>query len=511
MTADRAAETPQQEQERREKDRARHAGARAAETPQQTRSRSELQRTRQAAVRTAQWTFLEGEAFRYDPTKVYDSHPQLCIGRMIKHCLHCNALKWPGEAPGMCCSNGKVKLPALKTPPEPLESLTSGRLAESKHFLENIRRYNSCFQMTSFGVSKEVIQPGYMPTFKVQGQVYHRVGSLLASSDEEPKFLQIYFMGDERKQAERRYNTNPGTRRSIIIKLQEMLHQHNSYVRLFKTAIERMPTDEHKVVIRADKTPAGEHARRFNESLVDEVAVVMVGSEFSTRDIVLEKKNSQLKTVCETNRAYDALQYPLIFWEGEDGYHFTNKQVDPTTGETMLHKKVSAMAFYAYRIMVRNAEVNHILRCRQLFHQFIVDMYAKIEAERLLFVRTHQQELRVDDYIHLKDAIANDGKADNIGQLVILPSTFTGSPRHMHEYTQDAMTYVRNYGRPDLFLTFTCNPKWEEIKRELMDDQTHSDRHDVLARVFKQKLTVLMNIITKNTCVWSTQMLDVFN
>ena len=108
-----------------------------------------------------------------------------------------------------------------------------------------------------------------------------------------------------------------------------------------------------------------------------------------------------------------------------------------------------------------NETVNHILRCRQFFHQFVVDMYAKIESERLWFIRLNQKKLRVDEYIHLRDAMANDGNADNVGQLTILPSTFTGSPRHMHEYTQDAMTYVRNYGRADLFVTFTCNPKWQ--------------------------------------------------
>jgi Helitron helicase-like domain at N-terminus len=68
----------------------------------------------------------------------------------------------------------------------------------------------------------------------------------------------------------------------------------------------------------------------------------------------------------------------------------------------------------------------------------------------------------------------------------------------MHEYTQDAMTYVRNYGRLDLFVTFTCNPKWEEIEQELLDGQAPSDRHDLLARVFRQKLIKLINIVTKS-------------
>ena len=61
-------------------------------------------------------------------------------------------------------------------------------------------------------------------------------------------------------------------------------------------------------------------------------------------------------------------------------------------------------------------------------HQDIV-MYAKNESERLLYVRTNQKKLRVDDYIHLRDAIANDGNTNNVGQLMILLSTVTGSPR----------------------------------------------------------------------------------
>ncbi|KIH57822.1 hypothetical protein ANCDUO_11985, partial [Ancylostoma duodenale] len=52
-------------------------------------------------------------------------------------------------------------------------------------------------------------------------------------------------------------------------------------------------------------------------------------------------------------------------------------------------------------------------------------MYAKIESERLLYIRLNQRKLRVDDYIHLRDAIANDGNSTDVGRLVILPATFT--------------------------------------------------------------------------------------
>ena len=418
---------------------------------------------------------------------------------MNKVCSYCDALKWPEEAKGMCCSGGKVRLPALRSPPEPLESLMSGTTPTSKHFLDYMRRYNSCFQMTSFGTTKEVSETGFMPTFKIQGQVYHRMGSLLPPSNEEHKFLQIYFMGDEGQEAKQRCDNIHGTRQDIVLDLQRMLHQHNSYARDFKSLLHRMPFDEGTVVILPDKKPANEHERRFNAPELQEVAIVIAGNAFGTRDIILETRDKNLKTIKDTHRSYDALQYPLIFWEGEDGYHFPIPLIDPATKKPVDNeKKVSAMDFYAYRMMVRTGTANHILRCRQLFHQFVVDMYAKIESERLSFLRHNQPKLRVGEYHDLRDAIANDGNANNLGQAIILPSTFTGSPRHMHEYTQDAMTYVRNYGRPDLFITFTCNPKWEEIQEELLTGQTHSDRHDLLARVFRQKLIKLMSIVTKS-------------
>jgi hypothetical protein len=56
----------------------------------------------------------------------------------------------------------------------------------------------------------------------------------------------------------------PGTRLDIVTQLQRFLHANKAYVPLFKTALERMPTDDYKVVVRADKIPTAEHRRRFN-------------------------------------------------------------------------------------------------------------------------------------------------------------------------------------------------------------------------------------------------------
>lgn len=76
------------------------------------------------------------------------------------------------------------------------------------------------------------------------------------------------------------------------------------------------------------------------------------------------------------------------------------------------------MDYYAHRIMIRKNEYNHILQCRTLFSQYIVDMYSKIESERLLFIRLNQKKLRVDNYIHLRDAIITDRNVDNTQQSI---------------------------------------------------------------------------------------------
>ncbi|KIH68604.1 hypothetical protein ANCDUO_01054 [Ancylostoma duodenale] len=122
-------------------------------------------------------------------------------------------------------------------------------------------------------------------------------------------------MGDEEQQVSQHCGNTDGARKNIVSNLQRTFHQHNKFVEVFKRALERMPTDEYRVVIRADRRPAGEHECRFNKPTVDEVPVIMVGDEFDRRDII-QKRNDSLQHISETHRSYS---YPIIFWKGEDG------------------------------------------------------------------------------------------------------------------------------------------------------------------------------------------------
>jgi hypothetical protein len=69
----------------------------------------------------------------------------------------------------------------------------------------------------------------------------------------------------------------------------------------------------------------------------------------------------------------------------------------------------------------------------------------------------------------------------------------------MYQNYQDSIAICRKFGCPDLFVTFTSNPAWTEILEALssIPGQQPSDRPDIVNRVFKMKLNMLMDDIKK--------------
>lgn len=100
--------------------------------------------------------------------------------------------------------------------------------------------------------------------FQIQGQIYHRIGSLLPFPDANHQFLQIHFLGNNENEVDARCSIFTSARRIIIRELQALFHEHNDLINTFRTALDQMPSDDHKIVIRADRRPIGEHERRFN-------------------------------------------------------------------------------------------------------------------------------------------------------------------------------------------------------------------------------------------------------
>ncbi|KAK9725260.1 hypothetical protein RND81_05G132400 [Saponaria officinalis] len=155
--------------------------------------------------------------------------------------------------------------------------------------------------------------------------------------------------------------------------------------------------------------------------------------------------------------------------------------------------------------------------------------------------RTAQQRIKEDENINLKirlignrenrDRTYSDPTASEIAALIVggvgetsvgrdnlkdygtseTTSHILGCLRYMQQNYQDAMAICRWFGNPHLFITFTANPKWPEIKYMLdhIEGQKAEDRPDIIARVFKMKLKQLMHCLTKEH-YFGTDVADVY-
>jgi hypothetical protein len=86
----------------------------------------------------------------------------------------------------------------------------------------------------------------------------------------------------------------------------------------------------------------------------------------------------------------------------------------------------------------------------------------------------------------------------NVGQPFILPSSHIGSPQSMFQFCQDSYAIAAAFGpKPDLFITATANPQWEDIQVALLPGQIGVIILILLHSVFHLKMEALLDEITK--------------
>ncbi|WVZ94734.1 hypothetical protein U9M48_040598, partial [Paspalum notatum var. saurae] len=182
------------------------------------------------------------------------------------------------------------------------------------------------------------------------------------------------------------------------------------------------------------------------------------------------------------------LQYPLLFPYGERGFQLgikyhgtnTNSNSDDQKRDTMtLHE------FLKYHMHYRPDQPNPLLCYGRLSKQAIVDARAMEDEDRLNYIVRNQPKLRAEYIQGVFDAVEKGiYEASQIGKKVI---------RYMIQNYHNGIAICCVYGPPDLFITFTCNPKWSEITIALSQGQQPNDRSDIIVRVFHMKLQQLLD------------------
>ena len=459
------------------------------------------------------------------------------IGRRTHVCPHCSAILYPGEKDWtmMCCREGKVCLPLWTlgeegSAPRRIHDAWMAQDTKGKTLRKYARPINNALALASQVVNiKTPPGGGYTPSVVIQGKLYHNMGPLRPDDGAQPIFAQVYVLDDEYTTSEidiRVMNCRvPGgatqaeraSIRELLEEVQGLLRQCNPYVQDFVSlaALPAAEVENKTFVLNALARPSAEHARRYNKPEgLKEVCVLIddAGGRATGRDMVVDiAQGGGVKRISDCHQCFDPLHYTTIFPTGEHGWDYTLK----LAGDSNLTPR----DFTAFHLHQRpsTAQRESLFYGSRLFQEYLCMSYAKVETQRLEYLRFHQKEIRADLYVNVVNhlgapaaaearrqervesgARAEPRDASQLGSPSILPASFPGSPRDMQRRYQDAMAIVRCYGKPDLFVTVTCNPLWPEIQEELLPGQKAEDRPDLTARVFKQVFDKIMHDITKN-------------
>ena len=342
--------------------------------------------------------------------------------------------------------------------------------------------------------------------FKIQGQIYYQINTALyPGENDSPSYDQLFII-DPQEATDIRIRNASQLHYQTLAMLDKIIRENN----IFAQSYEMMNQEIHnqQLLLNDGNTipelqllftlKSGTNRHRYNFQRANEVAAI-----FSTtadgeipESYVINKNTKSLQCVSTMDPNVEPWIYPLFYPYGNQGWHRNLQRISNNSND---NRRVTRLAYTKYQIAIRPDVFNPFLLGRRLFQQYIVDGYVKIEKDRITYLKDHQKEIKADTYQGLHDYLQNSANDINgqIGKTIILPSTFIGSPRYMQQCYQDAMAIINNKGKPDIFLTMTCNLKWKEIQENLLFNQQACDRPDIVARVFHLKKDHLLDMIVK--------------
>ena len=131
----------------------------------------------------------------------------------------------------------------------------------------------------------------------------------------------------------------------------------------------------------------------------------------------------------------------------------------------------------------------------RLCQEYYIDAWVCIEVNHLQWIWTNQVKLRVNYYNELQDTIETGVEEDayKLRLQIILSSSIPDISRYMKQLYQDAMIICRHYDRPDFFVIFTSNSKWDEIISNILADFIAVNHPEIVSQVFNLKLKILID------------------
>uniref|UniRef100_A0A183BTU6 ATP-dependent DNA helicase n=1 Tax=Globodera pallida TaxID=36090 RepID=A0A183BTU6_GLOPA len=348
----------------------------------------------------------------------------------------------------------------------------------------------------------------------------------------------------------------------------ELLRRHHPYAALYETAAEtfRKLPNEQQVNLRmllVDSTPHGEE-RVYSEDLARPAPVIppadqqnvqqihpgrlgvqtVEGSRLVAQfylddgsnvipsnpyDVVLTgRKGTGIRHMKWSNRNIDPALFPLLFCRGQCGYergiplrlregehldsHFVLRNLEQNvlaetdelgeeaeflgaTNERIYNRrdKVSFAQWFRYMAQIRGPNWRNphwLWDLGTIAQLYTLTFNNRAEAQKVQYMKRKQGKRRLQG---------------PIGRVYMTDEHFRGSRQFYQREYANCMTLCREFGAPDLLVTFTMSPDCPELEEMLATDasgkkQQWFDRPDLVCRLFVDKLKELYKDLTER-CV----------
>jgi len=210
-------------------------------------------------------------------------------------------------------------LSSLPATPQELEIHLTNKDRSVVKFRDQIRMYNSVLAFTLLGAKvDESVTRGIRPhSFCIQGELYHKIGSMCLVEGQRPQFAQLYIYDTENK-CQNCHAIMPLLDPTTLDRLLTMMYNINPYVEVFKMARDMMATESAPTYMKlrfiAFRT---KDARRYNVPTIDEVIALMIGDGFEAvdrRDVIVAQQAGLFQCISELHVGYLALHYSLLYF-----------------------------------------------------------------------------------------------------------------------------------------------------------------------------------------------------
>ncbi|OMO78514.1 hypothetical protein COLO4_24731 [Corchorus olitorius] len=306
--------------------------------------------------------------------------------------------------------------------------------------------------------------------FQTLGHNYHYMGTLLPEEGRRPRYAQLYVV-DTANECENHISpfvSDVGetiVRPDIVQGIQQMLDEVNEVVKIFRSARdmhELNRTAEIRIRLVNDRDKRN---RVYNLPIASEIGGLIVGDFGQSTRVEISLSNTVIDVLKELlNIILCLCHYNILYYS-----HMEKTDI-------------------ILKFLISNTGIQRTI------HSFMVGVYSSnsvwmlillSETRGYVILKKEQELFRVDGVQSVRDAVAQgDLRGDSVGQRIVLPASFTGSPRYMFQNYQDS-------------LAICSGLKYKKLS-EIFRGQKAEDRPDIVCRVFRIKLKSLIDDLTKN-------------